>query len=141
MVLLLCATVQAKSTNESPSMKINYIPFGVVPYGQITIKELETNPHYKIWFYGKHNFIGEIIRILEQHKTTKTFDQNLPRLIVSINTDQKSTYYVDYNGVVSRQETNKTYILSKDELKELHNQILRYRGVVDQRPQIDPWEQ
>lgn len=128
-------------TVQEPSMKIYYAEFSTVPYGPITAEDIEKGQDLLIWFYGNHQFIDNFKNQLENKPTDKSIDSGKIRLKALIKTvnNEKIIYLVDYYGVVAKSDTKQTFILTKEELKKINDQIVYFHGVVDQRPAVSPW--
>jgi len=133
------AASENESDEISTSMKLHYIVFKSSPYGQVSYEDVTRSPHYVFWFYGEHRFIGHMRKVLEKREKSEKINTDQIRLKVEILGNSKATYFVDRNGVVENKESGQTYKLNDDELFQLHQEILEYKGVVDQRPTIDPW--
>jgi hypothetical protein len=138
--LAFAASKEQRESGEEPTMKIYYEEFSSVPYGPTTAESIEKWQDLLIWFYGDHQFIGNFKKLLEKKKTDKSIDDKKIRLKAVIkNGDNESIYLVDYYGIVAKSDTKYTYILTKEELKKINDELVYFHGVVDQRPTISPW--
>ncbi|MBI5641166.1 MAG: hypothetical protein HZA17_12140 [Nitrospirae bacterium] len=139
--LLVNNTFGENTMPSEPTMRIYYIDFDVVPYGPDTSESIEKWQDYSIWFYGQHAFIGTLRGLMEKQPAKKPLAQDRIRLKVKLkgNVEKDLIYLVDYYGVVMREDTKQTFVLTKKQLKELGERITYLHGVVDQRPMVDPW--
>ena len=119
-------------------MKIYYHEFGTAPYAPTTMENVEERPDYIIWVYSNHPLKKKLLEVFEAVPTTRDIDRDTIRLKVKFYSESKQVYYVDRHGVVFK-EGGQRFILKKSDLMSLHNDIVYLHGIVDQRPQLDPW--
>ena len=121
-------------------MKVFYVEFSVAPYASITKSNIETSANYELWFYGRHFFIPRIVSMLQKSPSAKALDlQNIRLKVVIFEKGKDLVYFVDRMGRISREDTGTLFELVDDELKSIHESIMKYRGVVDKKPETDPW--